>query len=462
MKKLFYTLIASLPFFTSCEDADFGVKAADPQSWEQEEAITLPGLAISAASAIDFANVTDSVTVFSYTEPSNLPEGTTVENFNISLAPEGSETAVATLKASNNGKIAAADLKSVIEKQYGKRPEERTFTGTVTANLMYNGQASLLSSAPITIKATLVAPFIDSAYYLIGDMNGWNGDALIKLSHSGADVYDDPVFSTVIEVPANCYWKIIPETNVAAGNIWDNNFVLGCAENGSTDLTGALVINPNPEPGAMRIENAGWVKISLNMMDYTYTVELLGEVSPYLYTPGNHQSWTPATSVPLYSTDFITYKGYLSLDGEFKFTSTDSWDGTNYGNGGEGILSTDGGAGNLSLSKGFYYVEVNTSTYTWTSVEITTYGIIGSFNDWSASLPMTFDAATSTYTVEAELPANTEFKFRANDDWAINLGGTLGNLVPNGGNIIVAEAGTYTITLDLSDAANFKATMVKK
>jgi len=197
-------------------------------------------------------------------------------------------------------------------------------------------------------------------------------------------------------------------------------------------------------------------------MDYTYTVELLGEVSPYLYTPGNHQSWTPATSVPLYSTDFITYKGYLSLDGEFKFTSTDSWDGTNYGNGGEGILSTDGGAGNLSLSKGFYYVEVNTSTYTWTSVEITTYGIIGSFNDWSASLPMTFDAATSTYTVEAELPANTEFKFRANDDWAINLGGTLGNLVPNGGNIIVAEAGTYTITLDLSDAANFKATMVKK
>jgi len=150
------------------------------------------------------------------------------------------------------------------------------------------------------------------------------------------------------------------------------------------------------------------------------------------------------------------------LDGEFKFTSTDSWDGTNYGNGGEGILSTDGGAGNLSLSKGFYYVEVNTSTYTWTSVEITTYGIIGSFNDWSASLPMTFDAATSTYTVEAELPANTEFKFRANDDWAINLGGTLGNLVPNGGNIIVAEAGTYTITLDLSDAANFKATMVKK
>ena len=99
---------------------------------------------------------------------------------------------------------------------------------------------------------------------------------------------------------------------------------------------------------------------------------------------------------------------------------------------------------------------------TWKATEITTYGIIGGFNDWGASVPMTFDGETSTYTVEAELPAGTEFKFRANDDWGINLGGTLGNLAPNGANITVAEAGTYIITLDLSDAANLKATMTKK
>ena len=117
--------------------------------------------------------------------------------------------------------------------------------------------------------------------------------------------------------------------------------MFNCEENGNTDLTGKLVINPNPEPGAMRIENAGWVKISLNMMDYTYTVELLGEVSPYLYTPGNHQNWTPATSVKLYSSDFMNYSGYLSLDGEFKFTSAPDWDHTNYGDGGEGAAPVD-------------------------------------------------------------------------------------------------------------------------
>lgn len=460
MKKLFYTLIASLPFFTSCEEADFGVKAADPQSWEQEEAITLPGLSIAATNTIDFAVITDSAAIFTYSTPSGLPEGTSIENFQISLTPEGSETTIATLNASNNGKVAADDLKAAIESYYGKRPEERSFTAVVTANLMYNGQASLLSSAPITVKGKLVAPFIDSAYYLIGNMNDWNAEALIKLSHSGADVYDDPVFSTIVEVPADCYWKIIPDTNVVAGNVWNNNFVLGCAENGSTDLTGALVINPNPEPGAMLIENAGWVKISLNMMDYTYSVELLGNVSPYLYTPGNHQSWNPATSTKLYSTDFMSYSGYLSLDGEFKFTSAPDWDHNNYGDGGNGALSTDGG--NLSAEKGFYYAEANVSTLTWKVTEITTYGIIGSFNEWSTSVPMTFDAATSTYTVDVEFPANTEFKFRANDDWGINLGGTLNNLISNGDNIKVAEAGTYTITLDLSDAGNLKATMVKK
>lgn len=460
MKKyLIYSLFAATTFTMASCNEDFNEEVAAPQSWEQEETITLPGFNVSAVEAVDLANAGDSVVVFNPSLSGTLPEGATIANYRIELTSEKGTT---TLNASGNGKVATSELQTAIAEAFGRRPTARTFDAIVYANVMVNGQASLVQSGAINITATPVAPFIDSAYYLIGNMNGWSTEALIKLNHSGADVYDDPVFSAVIEVPADCYWKVIPETNVAAGNVWDNNHVLGCAENGNTDLTGSLVINPNPEPGAMRIENAGWVKISLNMMDYTYTVELLGEVSPYLYTPGNHQSWTPATSVPLYSTDFITYKGYLSLDGEFKFTSTDSWDGTNYGNGGEGILSTDGGAGNLSLSKGFYYVEVNTSTYTWKAVEITTYGIIGSFNDWVASVPMTFDAATSTYTVEAELPAGAEFKFRANDGWDINLGGTLGNLTPGGDNIKVAEAGTYTITLDLSNAANLKATMEKK
>ena len=101
---------------------------------------------------------------------------------------------------------------------------------------------------------------------------------------------------------------------------------------------------------------------------------------------------------------------------------------------------------------------------TWIATEITTYGLIGDATEggWDVSTPMTFDAATSTYTVTTTLKEGT-FKFRANDGWDINLGGNINNLTHNGDNINVPEgAGTYTITLDLSDAANLKATAVKQ
>ena len=67
MKKyLLYSLlgVAALSA-TSCNE-DFNEDVAAPQQWEQEAAITLPGFSVSATSAIDFANVTDSVTIFSF------------------------------------------------------------------------------------------------------------------------------------------------------------------------------------------------------------------------------------------------------------------------------------------------------------------------------------------------------------------------------------------------------------
>jgi len=40
------------------------------------------------------------------------------------------------------------------------------------------------------------------------------------------------------------------------------------------------------------------------------------------------------------------------------------------------------------------------------------------------------------------------FKFRANDAWEYDLGGSISALTPGGANIDVTEAGNYTITLD--------------
>ena len=82
------------------------------------------------------------------------------------------------------------------------------------AKLPMHGQSMPEKITLGKIEATPEALFIDTAYYLIGDVNKWNSEALIKFGHSGKDVYEDPVFSMIVEMPKDeCYWKIIPQSN---------------------------------------------------------------------------------------------------------------------------------------------------------------------------------------------------------------------------------------------------------
>ncbi|MDE5651322.1 MAG: hypothetical protein K2I35_10075 [Duncaniella sp.] len=56
---------------------------------------------------------------------------------------------------------------------------------------------------------------------------------------------------------------------------------------------------------------------------------------------------------------------------------------------------------------------------------------------------------------------NGQFKFRANDGWDINLGGSISDLQQNGENISFTDEGTYVVTLDLS-AIPYTATFTKQ
>jgi hypothetical protein len=60
---------------------------------------------------------------------------------------------------------------------------------------------------------------------------------------------------------------------------------------------------------------------------------------------------------------------------------------------------------------------------------------------------MSWDPVHGVFTVTLDLVAG-EWKFRANDGWDYNFGGSLTALTVGGDNIAVAEAGNYTITLD--------------
>ncbi len=451
MEKILFLLPAAIfaVSFTAC-DEDFNKDVAPPQQWEQEAAKSI-SFEISPVSTIDLSSITsDIVQVCSFTAPS--VENGEVEGYELGFPGD------IKLSMDEKGQVSKAELQQAVETIHGKRPEARTTAASVNAMIKV-GEQIFRTENTVEIRVIPEAPFIDNAYYLIGNMNDWTADnvsALIKLNQSG-DVYEHPVFSTVLEISADCYWKVIPHMRVEAfengeaENVWGEG-VLGCEIDGDESLSGTLFVDGN----AMKITDAGWVKIELNMMEYSYTVTALGNVSPYMYVPGNHQGWDPASAPSLYSTDFMSYSGFVALDGDFKVTSQQNWDGPNYGAGDvDGTLSTDGGAGNLNTEAGFYLLKANTSDLTWSATEIETFGLIGSATQggWDSSTSMTFDAENLEYTVTTTL-VDGEMKFRANDKWDVNLGGDMSNLTFSGDNIPVT-AGVYQITLSLSNPEKF-------
>ncbi len=177
-----------------------------------------------------------------------------------------------------------------------------------------------------------------------------------------------------------------------------------------------------------------------------------------LYVPGAYQGWSPETAPNVYSPDDNgIYNGYVHFpadvtDLNFKFAAQPNWDGPNYGFAAEGTLDTDPGAGNLSVdSVGTYYMTVDTEGLTW-SHEIRNFTLIGTFNNWEADEPITWDNEAQVFTATIDFVEGDKFKWRANGAWDINLGANTpddGTLVQGGADIEITEAGNYTVILDL-------------
>ena len=90
------------------------------------------------------------------------------------------------------------------------------------------------------------------------------------------------------------------------------------------------------------------------------------------------------------------------------------------------------------------------------------WGVIGSATagGWDSDQDMSadgFDAGVTTYTYTGAFTEG-EFKFRAGDNWDLNLGGTLGGLTLDGGNVMISTAGDYKVTLNF-DGSLYTATL---
>lgn len=481
MKKLsLYISIALAGLFMGSCSEDFK-DWADPQTNPQEDAITIPGFTATAAQAIDFASVTtDSVNTFSLSSAA-LPEGFTLANARLELTPQGVENATkTTVNTDLNGKGAVADLAPVVESAYGKRPTARTFDAQVYVNAVKDGQAVLIDAGKINLVMTPKAPFIDTNYYLVGQMTDWSLDTKFKFTHSDADVYEDPVFTIMFTTTDdNQYWKIIPQGNVDAGNIWavENNpkGVVGVEKDGDDAMSGTLLTTTSKgeKANAGKLAKAGTYQMTINMMDYTYSIK---QIAPEYYLVGALQSWSDQSMSCLMTAETAMVQNFTTKwtgDANLKIwlgSDFGKWDnafGSASGDGvsaAEGKLKANGGA-IVCPEKNAYYTftaDFSTMTYKWTKLanqnptEFKYVSLIGVGGKWNEGddIDLKQVAPHNWYLAKQEIPAGglkirADHKWRDDGNWGFAEGQNYenkGTLITSGGSSnISVPAGTYNI-----------------
>ena len=418
----------------------------NPQSNSQEEAVAFGNGSVTPVDVINLADVaTEKVKVASIVAPTSSDAAYT-PNYKINFDGQSFDIDA-------DGNMAKADLVNYITNKYGKRPTKRDIDATLDA-WQSNGSTAvkMVTSETFQVKAIPEAPFIDNGYYLVGDMfttddvNGWTKGVAKAFNHSDNDVYEDPVFTVSFETTkADQYWKIIPKKNIDADDLWAAG-VVGPKVDGDDSMTGALT---NGDAKAGKIAKAGKYKLTINMMDYSYTIEEVN-YDPFIYFIGATDGWKSSDQkLALVDDAKGVYTGYVYLADpnkagfEFKFQrKAGDWDraiaASDFVTFNESAIGAANGNLGVKDGEGVYYMDVNLSEGTITATKVETMGIIGGFNNWAGDAPMTWNP--EEYCFEATNVGVTAdgWKFRVNGDWPINLGGSRNNLTAGGDNLTVA------------------------
>ncbi|PKV76099.1 SusE domain-containing protein [Pontibacter ramchanderi] len=199
--------------------------------------------------------------------------------------------------------------------------------------------------------------------------------------------------------------------------------------------------------------------VTVNITPYNTYIE-----PTFIYVPGDYQGWNPGTAPSLISVEANNiYSGVISfIDTKsrmFKFTEGRDWS-VNWGNGATAGTLAPGGS-DLSIplddpskpapAVESYMITVNLNTLTWSHAKHS-WGVIGSATagGWDSDQNMRYINEEDIWKATLDLKVG-EIKFRFNDGWDINYGGSGGNLTLGGSNIAVPTAGKYEITLKINE-----------
>lgn len=441
--------------FASCADdkSDLGIEQTNPQ----EAIMSADGVTIAfgeavAAKNINLANYqTTPVPVLQIQSAENLPENAEVY-FQMQVSADKEYTNPILLDVVD-GCVSGVEWENAYRTIIGNAPEAKTnyirFIGYVKDGSQISrlgGEDFYYGSTEVTVTP-IDLKICETQYFL-------NGRFLndIEMSHSDKHPYDDPVFYYLFTVtPEQAQqgftWSVIPASLRGGSEFY------GPSETGDvSDMSGSLVLGTTYGV----INEPGNYKMEINAVDMTYKIALNIE---YLYTPGPANGWSFDNNMLLFTEDYVHYHGYVYVENEFKLTGGASWD-LNWGTGATAGSLGMGGQNIKVDQNGLYYVTADIVNLTYTCTLIQNIGIIGGLNNWGSQINLTPSADFKTWTGVAEFTDNLEWKFRANDNWDINLGGSLDNLVPGGDNLLAPSTGKFTVTLELGKLP-YKATMAK-
>lgn len=461
-KTLLYSLaaMASLALASCAGDYD---DWANPQANEQEASAAKYGVTFAngseaEGSMADPDGIINLVTVNS--SDANVT-GFTLQDFKVN------GVAVNGTMVGNNVQVSASELEKLVCDQNKSRASvarDLQVETQVSINLASGDAVSISTKGETTGKFTPAAtPQLDEkGYYMLGQVNGNEWDAT---SPVWMNKISDGVYQLKVTTTADKNWfKFYAGSNYVKGD-WDsiNKGALGCKENGSEDAFG-YILYVGDSWGVLQtpvIPGAGTWIVTLDMNNLTYTVG-----KPVLYMAGDANGW--ATNDYLAGEDGVHFTGFMYLNQNgFKFCTQPEWKGTNYG----ADFNTAPDAANITMTEdaGYYKVDVDLESKSYVLTPITTIGIIGSAspNGWDSDVDMTY----VPYNKETKEPGYWEakditltsgaIKFRANDDWAINWGGTADALTQGGADMNVEE-GTYDIKLYAWANGYAKCELIKK
>ena len=476
MKKVLYTIGLALLAVSCTEDyTDW----ANPFKNDPEAAKTMT-MSITPAGTIDLATVTtEAIQLFS---PSITIDDEAETTYQATIyGPEEGDKAE--LEVGADGYVLTEGFETAVYGLYGQRPVERSIPMDVVGLVKVGGQ-TFKAVANTTLKVIPNAPEIEAAYYLTGNINGWNNsDKTYKLTNDGSDPYENPTFTVRINAPedgSNVEFKMTPESGL--GGDWSK--CLAAGDEGKFKYNndgGNLVITAVPD--------AVYYDLVFNMLDQTWSANaLVINIEQAYYLTGSINGWNNSdTTYKLtndgtdpYANPTFTMRIPAPEDGgnvEFKMTPESGlggdWSKCLASGKDEGTFAYNNGGNNLVINAvegaKYYDLTFNMMDLTWSCKAVNFDPVvyfIGATDGWAnpdQKLALTDESGIYTgyiYCADPNSWGNC-FKFqKVAGDWGteINTGHMTGGMTGGVGlhdgdtNFEIKDGeGVYYMTLDLAN-----------